>query len=171
MARSGPLASNTRVTLRLPQVKGCRVSVVASFPGWYSAVNPRQHQYLQNNRRRLSFACKMPAGRTAVGLGGARLHVSAAEPLPFRDAGDAAGLRRSGLTLPLQAFSGSRASEGAQEGRPGAALLGAPIGRAWRGHVPPRLHDGAGGHHLEEAHEPLQIGRVPVVAEGEEPGL
>ena len=107
----------------------------------------------------------------AFGLGGARLHVSAAEPLAFRDAGDAAGLRRPGLTLPLQAFSGSRASEGTQEGRPGAALLGAPIGRAWRGHVPPRLHDGAGGHHLEEAHEPPQIGRVPVVAEGEEPGL
>jgi hypothetical protein len=38
VARSGPLASNTRVTLKLPQVKGCRVSVVASFPAWYSAV-------------------------------------------------------------------------------------------------------------------------------------
>jgi hypothetical protein len=38
VARSGPLASNTRVTLKLPRIKGCRVSVVASFPGWYSAV-------------------------------------------------------------------------------------------------------------------------------------
>src|SRR5215218_124020 len=38
VARSGPLASNTRVTLKLPQIKGCRVSVVASFPGWYSAI-------------------------------------------------------------------------------------------------------------------------------------
>jgi hypothetical protein len=38
VARSGPLASNSRVTLKLPKVKGCRVSVVASFPGWYSAV-------------------------------------------------------------------------------------------------------------------------------------
>src|SRR5215207_499348 len=38
VARSGPLASNTRVTLRLPRVKSCRVSVVASFPGWYSTV-------------------------------------------------------------------------------------------------------------------------------------
>ena len=38
VARSGPLAPNTRVTLKLPQVKGCRVSVVASFPAWYSAV-------------------------------------------------------------------------------------------------------------------------------------
>ena len=38
VARSGPLASNTRVTLKLPPIKGCRVSVVASFPGWYSAI-------------------------------------------------------------------------------------------------------------------------------------
>jgi len=38
VARSGPLASNTSVTLRLPRVKSCRVSVVASFPFWYSAV-------------------------------------------------------------------------------------------------------------------------------------
>jgi hypothetical protein len=38
VARSGPLASNTSVTLRLPTVKSCRVSVVASFPVWYSAV-------------------------------------------------------------------------------------------------------------------------------------
>ena len=38
VVRSGPLASNTRVTLKLPKMKGCRVSVVASFPGWYSAV-------------------------------------------------------------------------------------------------------------------------------------
>ena len=38
VARSGPLASNTRVTLKLPKIKGCRVSVVASFPGWYSAI-------------------------------------------------------------------------------------------------------------------------------------
>ena len=38
VARSGPLASNTRVALKLPQIKGCRVSVVASFPGWYSAI-------------------------------------------------------------------------------------------------------------------------------------
>ena len=38
VARSGPLASNTRITLKLPELKGCRVSVVASFPAWYSAV-------------------------------------------------------------------------------------------------------------------------------------
>jgi hypothetical protein len=38
VARSGPLASNARVTLKLPRIKSCRVSVVASFPGWYSAV-------------------------------------------------------------------------------------------------------------------------------------
>jgi hypothetical protein len=38
VARSGPLASNTRVTLKLPRIKGCRISVVASFPGWYSAI-------------------------------------------------------------------------------------------------------------------------------------
>ena len=35
------------------------------------------------------------------------------------------------------------APEGAQEDRPGAALLRAPIGRAGRGDVPPRLRDGA----------------------------
>jgi hypothetical protein len=38
VARSGPLASKTRVTLKLPEVKGCRVSVVARFPLWYSAI-------------------------------------------------------------------------------------------------------------------------------------
>jgi outer membrane biosynthesis protein TonB len=38
VARSGSLASNTRVTLKLPRIKGCRISVVASFPGWYSAI-------------------------------------------------------------------------------------------------------------------------------------
>jgi len=38
VARSGPLASNARVTLKLPRIKACRVSVVATFPGWYSAV-------------------------------------------------------------------------------------------------------------------------------------
>jgi hypothetical protein len=39
VARSGPLASNARVILKLPRIKGCRVSVVASFSGWYSAVS------------------------------------------------------------------------------------------------------------------------------------
>ena len=38
VARSGPLAPNTRVALKLPKIKACRVSVVASFPGWYSAI-------------------------------------------------------------------------------------------------------------------------------------
>src|SRR4051794_4574295 len=38
VTRSGPLAPNARITLKLPRVQGCRVSVVASFPGWYSAV-------------------------------------------------------------------------------------------------------------------------------------
>ena len=38
VARSGPLASNAKVTLKLPRIKVCRVSVVATFPGWYSAV-------------------------------------------------------------------------------------------------------------------------------------
>ena len=38
VARSGPLAPNTRVALKLPNIKACRVSVVASFPGWYSAI-------------------------------------------------------------------------------------------------------------------------------------
>src|SRR3954452_11782838 len=38
VARSGPLASNARVTLKLPRIKACRVSVVATFPGWYSAI-------------------------------------------------------------------------------------------------------------------------------------
>jgi hypothetical protein len=38
VAQSGPLASNARVTLKLPRIKSCRVSVVASFPGWYSAI-------------------------------------------------------------------------------------------------------------------------------------
>ena len=38
VARSGPLAPNTRVSLKLPKIKACRVSVVASFPGWYSAI-------------------------------------------------------------------------------------------------------------------------------------
>jgi hypothetical protein len=38
VARSGSLAPNTRVALKLPKIKACRVSVVASFPGWYSAI-------------------------------------------------------------------------------------------------------------------------------------
>ncbi len=38
VTRSGPLAPNGRVTLKLPSVKACRVSVVASFPGWYSSL-------------------------------------------------------------------------------------------------------------------------------------
>ena len=38
LTRSGPLAPNARVTLKLPNLKGCRVSVLASFSGWYSAV-------------------------------------------------------------------------------------------------------------------------------------
>jgi len=38
VARSGPLASNARVTLKLPGLKACRVSVVARFPLWYSAL-------------------------------------------------------------------------------------------------------------------------------------
>jgi hypothetical protein len=38
VARSGPLAPNTSVALKLPKIKACRVSVVASFPGWYSAI-------------------------------------------------------------------------------------------------------------------------------------
>ncbi len=38
VARFGPLAPNTRVALKLPKIKACRVSVVASFPGWYSAI-------------------------------------------------------------------------------------------------------------------------------------
>src|SRR4051812_13975152 len=38
VTRSGPLAPNARITLKLPSVQGCRVSVVASFPGWYSAI-------------------------------------------------------------------------------------------------------------------------------------
>jgi len=38
VARSGPLAPNTRAALKLPKIKACRVSVVASFPGWYSAI-------------------------------------------------------------------------------------------------------------------------------------
>jgi len=36
--RSGPLAPNARVTLKLPSSIGCRVSVVASFPGGYSSL-------------------------------------------------------------------------------------------------------------------------------------
>jgi hypothetical protein len=38
VARSGPLASNARVTLKLPKLKQCRVSVVAKLPLWYSAL-------------------------------------------------------------------------------------------------------------------------------------
>jgi hypothetical protein len=42
VTRSGPLAPNGRVTLTLPRVKACRVSVVASFPGWYSSLRSGQ---------------------------------------------------------------------------------------------------------------------------------
>jgi hypothetical protein len=42
VTRSGPLAPNARVTLKLPRVKACRVSVVASFPGWYSSLRSGQ---------------------------------------------------------------------------------------------------------------------------------
>jgi len=56
------------------------------------------------------------------------------------------------------------------QSRPGAAVLGAPIGRAGRSDVPPRVRHGAGGR-LEEADEPLQVGRVQELAQGEEPGL
>ena len=38
VARSGPLASNARVTLKLPGLKACQVFVVAKFPLWYSAL-------------------------------------------------------------------------------------------------------------------------------------
>ena len=38
VARSGPLAPNARVTLKLPGLKACHVSVVARFPLWYSAL-------------------------------------------------------------------------------------------------------------------------------------
>jgi hypothetical protein len=38
VARSGPLAANARVTLKLPGSKTCHVSVVATFPLWYSAL-------------------------------------------------------------------------------------------------------------------------------------
>ena len=38
VTRSGPLAPNARVTLKLPSSMGCRVSVVASFPGWYASL-------------------------------------------------------------------------------------------------------------------------------------
>src|SRR5215204_6375227 len=61
------------------------------------------------------------------------------------------------------------APEGAQEGRPGGALLGTPLGRAGCGNVPPRLRHGPGGHRLEEADQPLQVGNVQELAEGQEP--
>lgn len=38
VAPSGPLASNARVTLNLPGLKACRVSVVARFPLGYAAL-------------------------------------------------------------------------------------------------------------------------------------
>jgi hypothetical protein len=38
-------------------------------------------------------------------------------------------------------------------------------------HVPPRLRHGAGGHRLEAGYEPIQVGVVQELAEGEEPGL
>ena len=56
VARSGPLASNARVTLKLPRINSCRVSVVASFPGWYSAIT--RGKIMSAKLGGFSFACE-----------------------------------------------------------------------------------------------------------------
>ena len=57
VARSGPLASNTRVTLKLPRIKGCRVSVGGELSSLVFRHYPRQNRYLQNWAE-YSFVCE-----------------------------------------------------------------------------------------------------------------